>query len=78
MTVIAPREAPSLQEIDARRQRLGVQQKEMCKVAEVAESTLTRNRNAGKEPSPRIRRRLVRALDQIATRRGIALLEVRS
>lgn len=66
----------TFEEIDALRGRLGISQVDMCRVAEVSESTISRARSEGREPSPRIRRRLTRALDEIAEVRGIVPVEL--
>lgn len=64
-------------EIDARRQRLGLTQKELCGRADVHEGTYSRycGRDATNEPTPRILRKLDRALTQIARERGVLLVE---
>ncbi len=65
----------SFDEIDALRARLGINQVDMCRRAEVSESTISKARSASREPSPRIRRKLVAALDAIASERGIVPVE---
>lgn len=65
----------SLDEIDAIRARLGIAQADLCRVADVSESTLSRNKRLNREPTPRIRRKLVKALETIAEERGIALVD---
>jgi transcriptional regulator with XRE-family HTH domain len=64
-------------EIDARRQRLGLTQKELCVRADVHEGTYSRycGRDAQSEPTPRILRKLDTALAQIASERGVVLVE---
>ncbi|MVA23193.1 helix-turn-helix transcriptional regulator [Agrobacterium vitis] len=62
-------------EIDERRERLGIKQNEMCRLADVSPSTLTRARSGGKDPTPRILRKLRVALDGISRERGVALRE---
>lgn len=62
-------------EIDERRERLGVSQAQLCRAADVSESTLTRVRQENREPSERIRRRLQNALQQIQDQRGVAIAE---
>lgn len=65
----------SFAEIDALRGRLGINQVDMCRVAEVSESTISKARSEQRDPSPRIRRKLTAALDVIAKDRGIVLAE---
>lgn len=65
----------SLAEIDALRVRLGISQVEMCRRADVSESTISKARNSGREPSGRIRRKLHSALDAIADERRVVPLE---
>lgn len=65
----------TLEEIDALRARLGVSQADLCRAADVSESTLSRARNIQREPTARIRRKLEAALDQIAADRGIVPVE---
>lgn len=65
----------SLAEIDALRVRLGISQVEMCRRADVSESTISRARASGREPSARIRRKLHSALDVIADERRVVPLE---
>lgn len=64
----------NLSEIESKRERLGVSLKEMCARADVHQSTLSRARTSRKEPTPRIRAKLVNALEQIAVERGVRLM----
>lgn len=64
----------SFLEIDQLRNRLGIAQAELCRAADVSESTISKARSSQRELSPRIRRKLIRALDQIASRRGVAVV----
>jgi len=61
-------------EIDQLRNRLGIAQAEMCRAADVSESTISKARSSQRELSPRIRRKLIRALDQIAVARGVTVI----
>lgn len=64
----------SFSEIDARRERLGVSQRDLCGRADVNVSTYSRVKGADGELTPRILRKLALALDAIAAERGIALV----
>lgn len=65
----------SFEEIQARCLRLGVTQKHLCSVADVNETTFSKAKRSGREPTLRTRRRLSAALDQIAAERGIQFVE---
>ncbi len=65
----------SFQEINSQRERLGITQKRLCRVADVSEHSFSRAKSTGKEPTPRIRRRLSVALDSIASERGVKFVE---
>lgn len=65
----------TLAEIDNLRNRLGISQADMCREAEVSESTLPRARSDSRELSPRIRRKLVTALERIASSRGVMVID---
>ncbi|ASY69363.1 helix-turn-helix domain-containing protein [Sinorhizobium fredii] len=65
----------TLEEIDALRTRLGVSQADLCRAADVSESTLSRARSIQREPTARIRRKLEAALEAIAAERGIVPVE---
>ncbi len=69
---------PTLEEIDRLRERIGVKQRELCIEADVSESTLSKNRALGREPTLRVRLKLQRALAAIAEARGIILAEERT
>ncbi|MQB43362.1 helix-turn-helix transcriptional regulator [Rhizobium sp. ICMP 5592] len=64
-------------EIDTRRQRLGLTQKELCGKADVHESTYSRycGRDAAGSPTPRILRKLDAAVREIAQERGIVFVD---
>lgn len=55
--------------------RLGVSQKQLCRVADVNEGTLSRAKKAEREPTNRIRRRLSAAIDDIASERGVVFVD---
>lgn len=65
----------SFADIDSLRNRLGIAQAEMCREADVSESTLSRARSDQREPSPRIRRKLIMALERIAASRGVMVVD---
>lgn len=65
----------SFEQIQERRSRLGISQKHLCSVADVNETTFSKAKSLGREPTPRIRRRLSVAIDQIAAERGIVLVD---
>lgn len=65
----------SLDEIDSLRARLGIAQADMCRVADVSESTVSRARAESREPTERIRRKLSKALSEIARERGVTVVE---
>lgn len=65
----------SFEQIKERIVRLGVSQKHLCSVADVNETTFSKYKRRGGEPTPRIRRRLTDALDQIVAERGIVLVD---
>lgn len=65
----------SFEEIQERRTRLGVTQKHLCSVADVNETTFSKAKTTGREPTPRIRRRLTIALDAIAAERGVQIVD---
>jgi predicted transcriptional regulator len=65
----------SLDEIDSLRNRLGIAQADMCRVADVSESTVSRARAAQRQPTKRIRRKLAAALEEIARDRGVTVIE---
>ena len=65
----------SLEKIDELRGRFGVAQVDLCRRADVSESTLVRARKTGRAPTPRILRKLASALDDIRQERGIAIVE---
>lgn len=56
------------------RERLGVAQAELCRAADVSEGTYFRARRRGHEPTPRIRQKLVAALEEFSRRRGLMLV----
>jgi len=62
-------------EIDAKREKLGVKQVELCRMADVNEGTYSKAKQEGREPMPRIRRKLWAALDAIAEERGVAVVD---
>lgn len=64
----------SLEKIDERRQRLGVAQADLCRKADVSQSTLSRARKSGREPTARILAKLDRTLDAIAAERGVVIV----
>lgn len=64
----------NLSEIEHKRERLGVTLKEMCARADVHQSTLSRARTSGKEPTGRIRSKLANALEEIAAERGVRII----
>lgn len=61
--------------IDEMRERLGIAQKDLCERADVHVSSYSRYKAAGREPTARIRSKLLRALDGIAAERGVAIVE---
>ena len=65
----------SLDKIDDRRSRLGIAQVDLCRRADVSESTLVRARKMHREPTRRILRKLATALDEIQRERGITIIE---
>lgn len=65
----------SFEEIQARCSRLGITQKHLCGVADVNETTFSKAKRSGREPTLRTRRRLSVALDQIAAERGVQIVE---
>lgn len=65
----------SLEKIDELRSRFGVAQVDLCKRADVSQSTLVRARKSGRAPTLRILRKLSVALDEIRQERGIAIVE---
>ncbi len=65
----------SFSEVIARRERLGVSQVELCRRADVHETTLFRAKRDEKEPSARVLRKLNEALDDIAKERGLIFVE---
>lgn len=64
----------SLLDIDAKRNRLGISQKELCRQADVHESTYSKAKAEDREPMPRIRRKLWATLNAIAEERGLIVL----
>ena len=64
-------------DIDARRNRLGIAQKELCERADVNASTYSRCKSERREPMRRIVRKLASALNQIAAERGVVIVEGR-
>jgi len=62
-------------DIDARRERLGVSQRDLCARADVNASTYSRVKSAGGDLTPRILRKLTGALDAIARERGVLLVD---
>jgi len=65
----------SFEEIQARCLRLGITQKHLCSVADVNETTFSKAKTSGREPTLRTRRRLSTAIDQIAAERGVRFVE---
>ncbi|MHA7969006.1 helix-turn-helix domain-containing protein [Rhizobium sp. CAU 1783] len=65
----------SLEKIDTMRERLGVAQVDLCRRADVSESTLSRARKTGRPPTGRILRKLSSALEAIQRERGIAIVD---
>lgn len=65
----------TLENLDDLRRRLGILQADMCRRADVSESTISKCRTSGREPTRRIRGKLARALRDIADERGVALVE---
>lgn len=65
----------SFSEIQERCSRLGISQKELCRVADVNETTFSKAKTKDREPTERTRRKLSRALVTIANERGVAVLE---
>lgn len=65
----------SFSEIQERCSRLGISQKELCRVADVNEATYSQAKTRGREPTARTRRKLSHALIQIADERGVAVIE---
>jgi predicted transcriptional regulator len=65
----------SFDQIRERAARLGVSQKHLCGVADVNETTFSKAKTHGREPTPRIRRRLSVAIDSIAAERGVKFVE---
>lgn len=65
----------SFEEILARAAKLGVSQKQMCSVADVSESTLSKAKADGREPTAKTRNKLSNALHKIARERGVQLVE---
>ncbi len=61
-------------QIDEMRERLGIAQKDLCKRADVHVSSYSRYKASGREPTARIRAKLMRALDGIASERGVAIV----
>ena len=61
-------------DIEMRRRRLGITQRDLCLEADVNQSTYSRYQN-GREPTSRIMSKLNSALDRMAKTRGVALLE---
>jgi transcriptional regulator with XRE-family HTH domain len=59
--------------IDARREKLGIKQNELCRAADVNEGTYSRARRTSSEPTPRVRRKLWTALEAIREERGLIL-----
>lgn len=62
-------------EIQERCSRLGISQKELCRVADVNETTYSKAKSLGREPTARTRRKLSHALIKIADDRGVAVVE---
>ena len=65
----------SFTEINSKRERLGISQKHLCSVADVSEHSFSRAKSTGREPTPRIRRKLSVALDAIADERGVVVVD---
>lgn len=65
----------SFSEIQERCSRLGISQKELCRVADVNETTYSKNKRLDREPTVRTRRKLSQALLTLANERGVALVE---
>lgn len=65
----------SFEEIETQRERLGVIQRDLCQRADVYEGTYSKAKQTGKEPTPRIRRKLWTALDALIAERKRNLIE---
>lgn len=55
---------------------MGISQAELCRRADVSESTVSRAKSISRELTPRIRARLDRALSAIAQERGVTIVDV--
>jgi transcriptional regulator with XRE-family HTH domain len=53
------------EDIDARRARLGITQRDLCRAADVNASTYSRCKEDGYQPTQRILRKLSKALDKL-------------
>lgn len=63
----------TFEEIDTRRARLGITQRDLCLTADVNASTYSRCKDEGYEPTTRTLRKLSRALEQMTEKKRAEL-----